>query len=277
MRVDAHQHFWRYSNEEFGWINDAMAAIRRDFLPGDLLPLLDQSSVDATVAVQARQSIEEMRWLLELADEQEWIAGVVGWVPLADPRVDLILEELSENAKLKGVRHVLQGEPNEYMARQDFNAGVALLRRFSLSYDVLVLEHQLPAAIQFVDRHPRQPFVLDHVAKPRIAARELEPWAKNIREMARRPHVVCKLSGMVTEADFNQWSVEDLKPYMDTVLEAFGPERLLFGSDWPVCTVASSYARWVSVVEEFLSKLSAHEQKLIFGRNAVSAYRLSKI
>jgi L-fuconolactonase len=277
MRVDAHQHFWRYTNEEFGWINDAMATIRRDFLPGDLLPMLEQSSVDATVAVQARQSIEETRWLLELADEHEWIAGVVGWVPLIDPRVDLILEELSENAKLKGVRHVLQAEPGEYMARADFNSGVALLRRFSLAYDVLVAEYQLPAAIQFVDRHPRQPFVLDHVAKPKIAAREFEPWAKNIREMARRPHVVCKLSGMATEADFIQWSVEDLKPYVETVLEAFGPERLLFGSDWPVCTVASSYARWVSIVEEFLSKLSVSEQKLIFGRNAVSTYRLSKI
>lgn len=277
MRVDAHQHFWRYTGEEFGWITDAMSAIRRDFLPGDLVPLLDQADVDATVAVQARQSMEETQWLLDLAEEQEWIGGVVGWVQLTDPRVELTLEQLSENAKLKGVRHVLQGEPDEYMARADFNAGVALLRRFSLAYDVLVLEHQLPAAIKFVDRHPRQAFVLDHVAKPRIGARELEPWATHIREMARRPHVVCKLSGMVTEADFEAWTVEDLKPYVGTVLEAFGPGRLLFGSDWPVCTVAASYSRWLAVIEECVSGLSEHEQKMILGRNAIDIYRLSKI
>jgi len=277
MRVDAHQHFWRYSDEEFGWINDAMSAIRRDFLPGDLVSLIDQVQVDATIAVQACQSLEETQWLLDLAEEHEWIAGVVGWVPLTGLRAELTLDQLSENAKLKGVRHVLQGEPEEFMAREDFNAGVALLRRFSLVYDLLVLEHQLPAAIKFVDRHPRQPFVLDHLAKPRIAAQELEPWAKNIREIARRPHVVCKLSGMVTEADFKQWSVEDLKPYVETVLDAFGPARLLFGSDWPVCTVAASYARWVAVVEEYVSGLTEHEQNLIFGRNAVRTYRLSKI
>jgi len=277
MRVDAHQHFWRYTEEEFGWINDGMSAIRRDFLPGDLVPLIDQAQVDATVAVQARQSLEETQWLLDLAEEHEWIAGVVGWVPLTDPRVELTLDQLSENAKLKGVRHVLQGEPDDYMAREDFNAGVALLRRFSLTYDVLVLEHQLPAAIKFVDRHPRQPFVLDHVAKPRIAAGELEPWARHIREMARRPHVACKLSGMVTEADFNTWTVEDLKPYVETVLEAFGPGRVLFGSDWPVCTVAASYARWIAVVEECMPGLSENERGLILGRNAASAYRLSKI
>jgi L-fuconolactonase len=274
MRVDAHQHFWWYTTEEFGWIDDAMAAIRRDFLPVDLLPLMNESGIDATVAVQARQSLEETEWLLRLADENDWIAGVVGWVPLADPHVETALAKLSANAKLKGVRHVLQGEADEYFHRQDFNAGIALLKRYSLTYDVLVVERQLPAAIQLVDRHPNQPFVLDHVAKPRIAAGEIEPWRSRIQELARRPHVVCKLSGMVTEADFQCWSIEDLRPYVETVLEAFGPGRLLFGSDWPVCTVASSYSRWISVVNAFLSDLSSNEQESVFGGNAAKFYGL---
>jgi len=274
MRVDAHQHFWRYSEEEYGWISDPMAAIRRDFLPGDLRPMLLDTGIDATVAVQARQSLEETDWLLDLADAHDWIAGVVGWVPLASSRTHETLEELAARPKLKGVRHVLQGEPDEYMQRDDFNAGIALLRRYSLTYDVLVLERQLPVAIQLVDRHPEQPFVLDHVAKPLIAAHELEPWRTQIRELARRPHVACKLSGMVTEAAFDTWTVEDLRPYIETVLECFGPGRLMFGSDWPVCTVASSYARWVGVVRDFTAELTEDEQESIFGGNAARFYGL---
>jgi len=274
MRVDAHQHFWRYSEEEYGWIGDPMAAIRRDFLPGDLRPMLLDTGIDATVAVQARQSLEETDWLLDLADAHDWIAGVVGWVPLASSRTHETLEELAARPKLKGVRHVLQGEPDEYMQRDDFNAGIALLRRYSLTYDVLVLERQLPVAIQLVDRHPEQPFVLDHVAKPLIAAHELEPWRTQIRELARRPHVACKLSGMVTEAAFDTWTVEDLRPYIETVLECFGPGRLMFGSDWPVCTVASSYARWVGVVRDFTAELTEDEQESIFGGNAARFYGL---
>ena len=275
MRVDAHQHFWQYGDVEFGWINDAMAAIRRDFLPSDLLPLLDETGVDATVAVQARQSLEETDWLLSLAEEHDWIAGVVGWVPLIDAGIENLLDRLSARSRLKGVRHVLQGEPDAYMERKDFNAGVSLLRQYSLAYDVLVLERQLPAAIRFIDRHPDQTFVLDHVAKPLIAARELEPWRTQIQELARRPHIACKLSGMVTEADFGAWTEADLRPYVETVLEAFGPKRLLFGSDWPVCTVASSYKRWVDTVRAFTAQLSADEQAMILGRNAVDIYRLS--
>jgi L-fuconolactonase len=274
MRIDAHQHFWRYSEEEYGWINDAMASIRRDFLPVHLLPLLEESGIDATVAVQARQSLEETEWLLELAEGRDWLAGVVGWVPLVNSSVEETLEKLSANAKLKGVRHVLQGEADAFLHREDFNAGVALLRRYALTYDVLVLERQLPAAIEFVDRHPEQPFVLDHLAKPRIAAHELEPWRTHIRELARRPHVQCKLSGLVTEADYHAWTTEDLRPYIDTALETFGAQRLMFGSDWPVCTVASSYARWVDVVRSSASELSANEQDAIFGDNAIRFYRL---
>jgi L-fuconolactonase len=277
MRIDAHQHFWRYTEIEFGWIDDAMASIRRDFLPADLAPLLNETGIDATVAVQARQSMEETEWLLQLADAYPQIAGVVGWVPLIDPKVEKVLEALSANSKFRGVRHVLQAEPSEYMAREDFNTGVALLRPYSLTYDLLILQHQLPAAIKFVDRLPNQPMVLDHLAKPLIASHEIEPWRAQILELARRPHISCKLSGMVTEADFHNWTIEDLQPYVETALEAFGPERLLFGSDWPVCTVASSYKRWLDVVKQCTAGLSSDEQDKILGENAQKFYGLEEV
>jgi len=277
MRIDAHQHFWRYTEIEFGWIDDAMASIRRDFLPADLAPLLNETGIDATVAVQARQSMEETEWLLQLADAYPQIAGVVGWVPLIDPKVEKVLEALSANSKFRGVRHVLQAEPSEYMAREDFNTGVALLRPYSLTYDLLILQHQLPAAIKFVDRLPNQPMVLDHLAKPLIASHEIEPWRAQILELARRPHISCKLSGMVTEADFHNWTIEDLQPYVETALEAFGPERLLFGSDWPVCTVASSYKRWLDVVKQCTAGLTSDEQDKILGENAQKFYGLEEV
>jgi len=274
LRVDAHQHFWQYSKDEYGWIDEPMASIRRDFLPDDLRPLLDEAGIDATVAVQARQSLEETEWLLELAAEHDWIAGVVGWVPLASADVQRTLEQLCRSPKFKGVRHVLQAEPDEYFERADFNAGLAKLAKLGLFYDILVVERQLPAAIRLVDRHPDQTFVLDHVAKPRIADGELEPWRANMRELARRPQVTCKISGMVTEADLHHWTGEQLRPYIDVALEAFGPRRLLFGSDWPVCTVAANYQRWVNVVREYTSELSVYEQQAIFGINAIYAYNL---
>ena len=274
-RIDAHQHFWRYSEDEYGWISDAMAAIRRDFLPDDLRPLLDEAGIDATVAVQARQSLEETEWLLELATEHDWITGVVGWVPLVSGDMQATLEKLCQSPKLRGIRHVLQAEPDEYFERADFNAGLGKLAKMGLVYDILVVERQLPAAIRFVDRHPDQTFVLDHVAKPRIADGELEPWCTNIRELAHRQNVACKISGMVTEADLNHWTVDQLRSYVDVVLEAFGPSRLLFGSDWPVCAVAASYQRWAIVVRDFIRGLSPDEQGLIMGGNCKSIYRLS--
>jgi L-fuconolactonase len=273
-RVDAHQHFWKYSEAEFGWIDDSMATIRRDFLPDDLKPLLDETGIAATVAVQACQTVAETDWLLQLAESNDWIAGVVGWAPLVSPSVGQTLERLAANPKLKGIRHILQAEPSEYMLTDDFNRGVAMLRKFNLAYDVLIHQHQLPAAIEFVDRHPYHSMILDHVAKPLIKAGELEPWRTHIRELARRPHVVCKLSGMVTEADFSSWTIDGLRPYIETVLEAFGPQRLLFGSDWPVCAVACHYGKWVSVVQQFLALLSSDEQAMILGGNAIKAYRL---
>ncbi len=274
-RVDAHQHFWRYSGAEYGWIDEEMASIRRDLLPRDLKPLLEQAGINATIAVQARQSLEETEWLLQLADQNPWIEGVVGWVPLVDQGREKLLEKLAANPRLKGVRHVLQGEADEYFDRPDFNAGISLLRQFHLRYDVLIHESQLPAAIALLDRHPGQPFVLDHLAKPRIAARQLEPWRSHLRTLAKRPHVWCKLSGMVTEADWKSWKETDLEPYYEAALEAFGPSRLMFGSDWPVCTVAGTYGRWLALVEEWLASLSKDEQAMIMGETAANFYKLS--
>ena len=274
QRVDAHQHFWQYTEADFGWISDEMVTIRRDFSPADLKPLLDAAGVNATVAVQARQSLEETDWLLALADANPWIAGVVGWVPLVSEDIASVLDNYTGSPKLKGVRHVLQAEPDEYFFREDFHRGLAQLASRNLVYDVLVVERQLPAAIALVDRHPNLRFVLDHIAKPRIADGILEPWATQMREIARRPNITCKLSGVVTEANLTNWTEADLAPYLDTALEAFGPARLMFGSDWPVCTVAASYDRWLGVVRSFLSPLSADEQAMLLGGTACAAYDL---
>jgi len=274
QRVDAHQHFWHYTETDFGWISDEMATIRRDFSPADLKPLLDAAGVNATVAVQARQSLDETDWLLALADANPWIAGVVGWVPLVSEDIASILDNYTGRANLKGVRHVLQAEPDEYFFREDFHRGLAQLASRNLVYDVLVVERQLPAAIALVDRHPNQRFVLDHIAKPRIAGGLLEPWATQMRDLARRPNITCKLSGVVTEASLSNWTEADLAPYLDTALEAFGPARLMFGSDWPVCTAAASYDRWLGVVRSFLSRLSADEQAMLLGGTSCAAYDL---
>jgi L-fuconolactonase len=275
MTIDAHHHFWKYDPVEYGWIDDDMRAIRRDFLPADLKREIAAAGVDAVVSVQARQSLEETRWLLDLAAENDFIAGVVGWVPLVSPSVNDDLARFAASPKLKSVRHVLQGEPDEnYMLREDFNAGVRALARHELAYDVLILERQLPQTIRFVDGHPDQVFVLDHIAKPRIKDWQMSPWRDNIRELARRENVYCKISGMVTEADYRAWSGEQLRPYVDAVLEAFGPSRLMFGSDWPVCLVACGYARWANLVRGFVAQLSPAEQADLMGNTARRAYRV---
>jgi len=274
MKIDAHHHFWRYSESEYGWITDTMAQIRRDFLPEHLAGEIREVGVDGVVSVQARQTLAETRWLLEFGEHNPFIRGVVGWVPLTDPAVGDLLGELVANRALRGVRHVLQGEPSDYMARKDFNRGLERLAPVGLTYDLLVLEHQLPEAIALVDRHPDLPMILDHIAKPRIRDREIEPWARRIRELARRPHVTCKLSGMVTEANVQTWTADGLFPYFQVVLEAFGPKRLMFGTDWPVCLVASSYRRWYETVTDWISRLSPGERADIMGGTALRTYSL---
>ncbi len=275
MRIDAHHHFWRYNAAEYGWITDEMSLLRRDFLPAELEAEIAGAGIDGVVSVQARQSLAETEWLLQLADEQSFIRGVVGWIPLTAPEAGEIAARLSARRKLKGVRHVLQDEPDEfYMLRVDFNRGVAALADAGLAYDILIFDRHLPQTIRFVDRHPNQVFILDHVAKPRIRDGMFSPWRDNISNLAKRENVFCKISGMVTEADWTRWSEEDLRPYFDAVLEAFTPQRLMFGSDWPVCLLACGYRQWCEVVSRAIGRLSAAEQAEIFGGAAVRAYRL---
>jgi L-fuconolactonase len=273
--LDSHHHFWRYDPAEYGWINDSMAGLRRDFLPADLKPEIDAVGIEGVISVQARQSLDETRWLLGLADQHDFIRGVVGWVPLISPSVASDLEPFAANPKLKAVRHVLQDEPDpDFMLRTDFNEGIWAIERFGLAYDILVYERQLPQTIRFVDRHPRQIFVLDHIAKPRIRDNLIAPWQENIRELARRENVYCKLSGVVTEADWQGWTIGQLHPYLETAIEAFGPRRLMFGSDWPVCLLACKYANWHRLVRDFTRLLSPDEQRRIFGETAIEAYKL---
>lgn len=276
MRIDAHHHFWHYSPQEYGWINDEMSALRRDFLPPDLQREIAMTGLDGVVSVQARQTLQETDDLLDWAERYDFIRGVVGWVPLISPAARADIEKVAARPALKGVRHVLQDEPDErYILRDDFNRGVALLKDFSLVYDILIFERHLPQTLQFVDRHPDQVFVLDHIAKPRIKDGYLSPWQTYIVQLAHRPNVYCKVSGMVTEADHSNWTEQELLPYFDTVFSAFGPKRLMFGSDWPVCLLAADYERWFRVVESYVSALSQTEQERFWSGTAIEAYRLS--
>jgi L-fuconolactonase len=273
-RVDAHQHFWRYQPERDAWITEDMAAIRRDFLPEELEGILVAAGLRGSVAVQANQSPEETRFLLGLARKHSFVQGVVGWVDLLAPDLEPTLEALAEDPLLVGVRHIAQAEADDWLAREEVAAAIGRLAGFSLTYDILIHHRQIPAAQALVDRLPAQPFVVDHVAKPPIRDAVLEPWATRMRELARRPNVWCKLSGMVTEADWQRWHPEDLKPYLDVVLEAFGPERLMFGSDWPVCLLAADYAGVVDVVAEVANSLAPAEREAVFGGTARRFYGL---
>jgi L-fuconolactonase len=274
--IDAHHHLWKYSSTEYAWITPQMSPLQRDFLPPQLEELMHHFGIEGTVAVQARQTLEETSWLLSLADKHPLIRGVVGWVPLTEGHaVKGHLERVAGDRRLRGVRHVIHDEPDpRYILRDDFNAGVAALLEFGLCYDILIFERHLPAAIEFVDRHPKQVFILDHVAKPRIKEHILSPWDCNMRELAKRPNVYCKLSGMITEADLGEWTRRDLQPYIDVVFSAFGPRRIMYGSDWPVLLRAGDYARWFGAVGSAISKLSKAEQARIMGGTAIEAYAL---
>jgi L-fuconolactonase len=275
MIIDTHHHFWKYNLEEFGWIPEDWKNIQRDFLPSDLEEEIRTVGVDGVISVQARQSLEETRWLLELAEKHAFIHGVVGWVPLASPSLKDELDLLAGNKKLRGVRHVVQGESDpEFLLRPAFEAGIRTLREYGLTYDILVFEHQLEQAIQFVDRHPEQFFIVDHIAKPKIAQGLLEPWSTLLRELGQRENVACKLSGMVTEADPKNWTPETLAPHFEVALDAFGPKRLLYGTDWPVCLAGVSYKNWLVTVRSALKDLSESEQSAIFAGNAKKFYSL---
>jgi L-fuconolactonase len=272
--IDAHHHLWRFDQARLPWIADTMPALRRDYVLADLEAAIAGTGVERTLLVHAQQRLDETEWMLALAAASPRIAGVVGWVPLVAADLDATLDRLAADRRLRGVRHIVHDEPDhDYLLRADVNRGVTSLRRHGLIYDVLIFARHLPQAIAFVDRHPEQPFVVDHVAKPTIRAGQFDrEWAKGLRALAERPHVSCKLSGMVTEVRDPAWSPGVLQPYVEVALEAFGPSRLMFGTDWPVCRLRCEYADWVAAVRGFIAPLSADEQAAIMGGTAARVY-----
>lgn len=275
IHIDAHQHFWIYTPSEYDWIDDSMTALRRNFLPEDLKPELESNGFHGSVAVQARQTLEETHWLLELAEQSPSILGVVGWADLRSPDIHSQLKILARNPKLIGIRHIVQSEPDDrFLLQPDFLHGVAALEEFNLAYDILIYTKHLPVAAEFVGRFPRQRFVLDHLAKPPIKIGEIDSWAHGIKRLASFPNVLCKLSGLVTEADWQHWESSQIVPYLDVAFESFGRDRLMIGSDWPVCLVAAPYARTVNVVKTYLMAQKPEWQDAVLGGNAKRFWRL---
>jgi len=275
MRVDSHIHFWRYTAAEYAWIESTMAPLQRDFMPEDARREMQRAGMDACVAVQVRQTLEETRWLLTLADEYPFIAGVVGWVDLRGGDLDAQIESV-KHPKLVGVRHIVQAEPDDFLWDEYFRRGVARLGRHGLAYDILIHARQLPAAIDFASAFPDERFVLDHLGKPDIRANGFDNWQRDLDRIAALPNVVAKLSGLVTEADWNRWTIEDLHRYVDAALDRFGPDRLMIGSDWPVCTLAGQYDEVLDVVRTAISGRPAEEQDAILGGTARRVWRLAE-
>ncbi|MCX2739520.1 amidohydrolase family protein [Pontibacter anaerobius] len=276
QRIDAHQHFWQYDALRESWITEEMAAIRRDFMPRDLEPLLQRHRLDGCVLVQSAEPEEENDFLLDLASAHDFIKGVVGWVDFKAADVEERLSHLSQFSKLKGFRYILQGALDRaLMLHPSFKRGIGKLRNFGFTYDILIYPDQLRYIPEFVAAFPDQPFVIDHLAKPNIRDKQLEGWSRELKKIAQHQNVLCKVSGMVTEADWQNWRREDFVPYLDTVTDAFGTERLMYGSDWPVCLVAASYGEVLGVVEEYYSAFSQQEQAAVFGVNATRFYNLS--
>jgi L-fuconolactonase len=275
MNIDAHQHFWKYNAARDTWITDPMQSIRRDFLPNDLAPELKANGIDAVISVQADSSENETRFLVDLAERDARIAGVVGWVDLQSPQLEERLKFFSKFPKLRGFRHVAQAETDDrFLVQPDFTRGIGRLREFGFTYDILVLPRQLPAAIELVAMFPEQPFVIDHLGKPDVRTRTSPRWPEKIKRLACNPNVYCKISGLVTEADWYRWKPVDFAPYLDAAFEAFGPDRLMFGSDWPVCLVAATYAQVKNALEEYVGKNASAERGKIFGGNAERFYGL---
>ncbi|MFL9844276.1 amidohydrolase family protein [Flavobacterium rhizosphaerae] len=274
QRIDSHQHFWKYNPTTHDWIDETMHKIKRDFMPEDLQPLLKENSFSGCVAVQADQTEEETKFLLSLANSNSFIKGVVGWVNLLDKNVADRLRFFSTEKKLKGFRHVVQGEPDGFMLGNDFKNGIKTLTKFGYTYDILIYHHQLPDAITLANLFPNQPFVIDHIAKPNLKTGNIKKWKEDIKELARAENVMCKVSGMVTEAHWDTWTIDDFTPCLDVVFENFTPDRIMFGSDWPVCNVAASYTTVVRTLENYISALTPSEQERIWFGNAKKFYNL---
>lgn len=275
MIIDGHQHFWRYNPERHGWITDDMEVIRQDFLPKELEQIYRHNDIDGCVAVQVDQTESESEYLLAFSRMHDFIRGVVGWVDLRGSDLKERLEYYSGEKKMKGFRHIVQGESDpDFLLGEDFCKGIGLLKSYTFTYDILVYHHQLAQVEIFVKKFPDQPFIIDHIAKPAIANHDIRRWATHMRAIARNENVYCKLSGMVTEADISNWTYDDIAPYVDVVLECFGTSRLVYGSDWPVCLVAASYEEQFGVVQKAIEKLSPAEKKKILGENAIRFYNL---
>ena len=273
-KVDAHQHFWNFDPLRDSWITEDMEVIRHDFLPHDLKPLMDANGLNSCIAVQADQSENETDFLLGLASENEFIKGVVGWIDLCADTIHERLEYYSQFPKLKGFRHILQAEPIEFILKPEFQRGITALQVYGFTYDILIYPQHLPVIPDLIRGGNEQKFILDHLAKPNIKNGTSTTWATDLKKLASHKNVFCKLSGMVTEADHRTWKKEDIFPYMDKALELFGPERLLFGTDWPVCRLAASYDQVCDLMNDYLGKLTIHEQELIWGKNAALFYQL---
>ncbi len=274
-KIDSHQHFWKYNPVKDVWISNEMKVIQRDFLPEDLKPLLQENGIDGCIAVQADQSEEETHFLLELAKDNDFIKGVVGWIDLRNPNLKSRLDYFLQFKKLKGFRHIVQAEiADDFLLRDDFCKGIAQLEQYNYTYDILILPKHLPFAVEFVKRFPNQKFIIDHLAKPNFKQTDFSEWEKGIREIATLPNVFCKVSGLVTEADWNNWSETDFIYCLNVVTEAFGINRLLFGSDWPVSLLAASYAQSCTIVENYFSKFSSEEQEQFWSGNAIAFYNL---
>ncbi len=275
MRLDAHQHFWRYNANEFTWISPEMVLLKKNYLPANLVPLLASVQFEGSIVVQAQQTLQETGWLLDLADHNPFIKGVVGWVDLRCPSLAKQLEEFCSHPKLCGVRHVVQDEPEDhFLLGKEFTRGLRLLTECDLAYDLLIFPRHLRVACQLVDRFPEQRFVLDHMAEPSIKSGQISSWKTNIRRLAAHPNIYCKISGMVTEADWHSWQPTDFYPYLDVVFESFGAGRLMIGSDWPVCTLAGTYWEVLKIVRDCIRQSSDQDQAAVLGENAHQFYKI---
>lgn len=274
-KIDSHQHFWNYDPKKHAWINDDMSVLKRDFLPPDLKNEMDKVNIDGCVAVQADQTEEETDFLLEQAQLYDFVKGVVGWLEIRADDFEERLTTYLENDYLKGLRHIVQDEPDDrFLLQPEFVRGIEILGRYDITYDILIYARHLPVAVEFASKFPDQPFVLDHIAKPKIREREIDQWEKGIRQLAQHPGMYCKVSGMVTEADWEVWQPDDFKPYLDVIFDAFGTDRLMFGSDWPVCTLAAEYEEVYGLVSNYLQDMNDEQKEQVFGKNATRFYSL---
>ena len=276
LRIDSHQHFWRFDPVRDSWINEDMAVIQKDFLPENLKPVLDLNGFAGSVVVQSDQSETENEFQLNNASKHDFVKGVVGWVDLRSSSLEERLNYYSQFKKMKGFRHVLQGEKDRaFMLQPSFMNGISLLKKYNFTYDILIFPDQLQHSLELVKAFPAQPFVIDHIAKPSIKDKNINGWKKDMKAIAEHENVYCKISGMVTETDWKQWKKNDFTPYIDTVVEAFGTDRIMYGSDWPVCLVAGSYEKVAGIVKDYFAAFSSAEQDLFFGGNAIKFYNLN--